>query len=91
MPVMPMESGVGGVTTLFNQRVDNGYKAAAVNEMTNLRRLYREGGKMIMRYGTAQYSTPPLSNPNKNYTTLQRTSISASLVTGEFHLGLLAM
>ena len=31
---------------------------------------YREGGVMIMRYGTAQYSTPPLSNPNKNYTTL---------------------
>ena len=31
---------------------------------------YREGGKMIMRCGSAQYSTPPLSNPNKNYTTL---------------------
>jgi hypothetical protein len=34
------------------------------------RNYYREGGKMIMRCGTAQYSTPPLSNPNKNYTTL---------------------
>ena len=26
---------------------------------------YREGRKMIMRCGTAQYSTPPLSNPKK--------------------------
>ena len=34
---------------------------------------YREGRKMTMRCGSAQFSTPaPLSNPNKNYTTLKR-------------------
>ena len=44
--------------------------AASVEVSSHLAIQYREGGVMIMRYGTAQYSTSPISNPNKNYTTL---------------------
>ena len=42
--------------------------ATAPSAVTML--LYRAGRQMIMRCGTAQYSTPPLSNPKKKYTTL---------------------
>ena len=46
---------------------------------------------MIIRCAAQRLSTPGTSNPTKNYTTLQHTSVSASLVAGVPYLGVLAM